>query len=87
MYIMLSVTQACKHFSLNFYIYFSVYKITFTVLNKKLNELKKIFVRTKLKFVLKEFQFVVALKVLRRMSYTVCHAPILMTSYICYQSN
>ena len=49
--------------------------------NTDLNDLKKLFVRENLKFLLKEFQFVMSLKILRSMAYTICHAPIPMTSY------
>ena len=40
-----------------------------------------------LKFLLKEFQFVMSLKILRIMAYNACHVPIPMTSCICYRSS
>ena len=42
-----------------------------------LNDLRKIIcLRKYLKFLLKEFQFVMSLKILLSMAYTACHAPI-----------
>ena len=43
------------------------------------------FVGENLKFLLKEFQFVMSLKILRSMAYTVCHAPLPIMS--CYRNN
>ena len=44
------------------------------VLNRELNDLRKI-VWEKLKFLLKEFQFMKSLKICRRMADIVCHVP------------
>ena len=65
-----------------------------------INDLRKIFVSEKLKFLLKEFQFIKSLKIWFSMAdilchaspkfqclYTVCHASTPMTSWICYHSN
>ena len=50
------------------------------VSNTELNDWRKIFVLENLKFMLKEFQFVVSLKIWWSMAYNVCHAPIPVTS-------
>ena len=51
-----------------------------TLFNSELNDMRKLFVLEILKFLLKEFQFVMSLKSWWSMAYTVCHAPISMTS-------
>ena len=44
--------------------------------------LRMIKVLENLKLLLKEFQFVMSLKIRRSMAYTACHAQIIMTSHI-----
>ena len=51
-----------------------------------LNELIKISCLRNLRLCWKSL-FVQSLKIFWRMTYTVCHAPLLMTSHICYSNN
>ena len=62
------------------------YQKSILAYNSEINSLKKIFVLETLKFLSKEFQFVMSLKIWRSMTYTVCQAPISVTSYICYRN-
>ena len=48
--------------------------------NTELNDLRTLFIGEILKFLFKEFQFIMSLKICWNKVYLVCHAPIPMTS-------